>query len=41
MEYRRVRDNTKFFPLFVYFGRAFGFQIWVAERLLVPAFARC
>jgi len=40
MEYRRVRDNTKFFPLFVYFG-AFGFQIWVAERLLVPAFARC
>lgn len=34
IEYRRVRDTTKFFSIFVYFG-VFAFQIWVAERLLI------
>src|SRR6202140_2417005 len=39
IEYRRVRDVTKFFFLFVYFG-VFAFQIWVAERLLITVFSR-
>src|ERR1700716_1932525 len=39
IEYRRVRDATKFFSIFVYFG-VFAFQIWVAERLLITVFNR-
>src|ERR1700730_1039778 len=35
IEYRRVRDATKFFSILVYFG-VFAFQIWVAERLPSP-----
>src|ERR1700694_46139 len=39
IEYRRVRDATKFLSIFVYFG-VFAFQIWVAERLLITVFNR-
>jgi voltage-gated potassium channel len=39
IEYRRVRDATKFFSIFVYFA-VFAFQIWVAERLLLTVFNR-
>ena len=39
IEYRRVRDATKFFSIFVYLG-VFAFQIWVAERLLITVFNR-
>jgi hypothetical protein len=39
IEYRRVRDATKFFSIFVYFG-VLAFQIWVAERLLITVFNR-
>jgi hypothetical protein len=34
-----VRDTTKFFSIFVYFG-VVAFQIWVAERLLITLFNR-
>jgi voltage-gated potassium channel Kch len=39
IEYRRVRDATKFFSIFVYFG-VFAFQTWVAERLLITVINR-
>jgi voltage-gated potassium channel len=39
IEYRRVRDATKFFSIFVYFG-VFAFQIWAAERRLITVFNR-
>ena len=39
IDYRTVRDATKFFDLFVYIG-VFAFQIWIAERVLVTIFRR-
>lgn len=39
IDYRTVRDSTKFFALFVYVG-VFAFQIWIAERVLVTIFRR-
>lgn len=39
IDYRQVRDTTKFFALFVYIG-VFTFQIWIAERALVTIFSR-
>lgn len=39
IEYRKVRDATKLFAMFVYVG-VFAFQIWVAERVLVTIFRR-
>ena len=39
IDYRRVRDATKLFSMFVYFG-VFALQIWVAERLLITVFNR-
>lgn len=37
IDYRVVRNATKFFALFVYFG-VFAFQIWIAERVFVTIF---
>jgi voltage-gated potassium channel len=39
IDYRTVRNATKFFSLFVYLG-VFAFQIWIAERVLVTIFSR-
>jgi voltage-gated potassium channel len=39
IDYRTVRNATKFFSLFVYLG-VFAFQIWIAERVLVTIFRR-
>jgi voltage-gated potassium channel len=39
LDYRHVRDATKFFAIFVYTG-VFAFQIWVAERIVVTIFSR-
>ncbi len=36
---QKVRNATKLFALFVYFG-VFAFQIWIAERVLVTIFNR-
>jgi voltage-gated potassium channel len=39
IDYRKVRDSTKFFSLFVYLG-VFAFEVWIAERVLVTVFNR-
>ncbi|MFZ0286348.1 MAG: hypothetical protein WAL32_14050, partial [Terriglobales bacterium] len=39
INYRTVRDATKFFALFVY-GGVFSFQIWIAERVLATVFRK-
>ena len=39
IDYRTVRNATKFFSLFVYIG-VFAFQIWIAERVLVTIFSQ-
>jgi voltage-gated potassium channel len=39
IDYHKVRDETKFFALFVYLG-VFAFQVWIAERVLVTIFRR-
>ena len=39
IDYRTVRNATKFFSLFVYVG-VFAFQIWIAERVLVTIFSQ-
>lgn len=39
IDYRSVRNATKFFSLFVYLG-VFAFQIWIAERVLVTIFSQ-
>jgi len=39
IDYRKVRNATKFFSLFVFVG-VFAFQIWVAERVLITIFNR-
>ncbi|HEY6769558.1 MAG TPA: NAD(P)-binding protein [Candidatus Sulfotelmatobacter sp.] len=36
---QKVRNSTKLFALFVYFG-VFAFQIWIAERVLITIFNR-
>ncbi|HLM81620.1 MAG TPA: hypothetical protein VK302_13455 [Terriglobales bacterium] len=35
IDYRTVRSAMKFFSLFVYIG-VFAFQIWIAERGVLP-----
>lgn len=39
IDYHQVRDATKLFAIFVFFG-VFSFQIWVAERVLGTLFRR-
>jgi voltage-gated potassium channel len=39
IEYNSVHNGTKAFSIFVYLG-VFGFQIWIAERVLVTIFSR-
>ena len=39
INYREVRNATKFFAIFVYLG-VFSFQIWIAERVLATLFRR-
>src|ERR1700682_5759072 len=39
IDYRSVRAATKLFSVFVYVG-VFAFQVWIAERVLVPIFHR-
>lgn len=39
IEANRVKNSTKMFALFVYFG-VFAFQIWIAERVLITIFNR-
>ena len=39
IDYRTVRNGTKFFSLFVYIG-VFAFQIWIAERVLMTIFSQ-
>jgi len=39
IDYRHVRDATKFFAILVYAG-VFAFQIWVAERIAITIFSR-
>ena len=39
IDYRTVRNATKLFSLFVYSG-VFGFQIWIAERILATIFSK-
>ncbi len=39
LDYRTIRNTTKFFSLFVY-GGVFGFEIWIAERVFVTIFSQ-
>lgn len=39
IDYRTVRNETKFFSLFVYIG-VFAFQVWIAERVLLTIFSQ-
>lgn len=39
IDYRRVRNATKFFSVFVYIA-VFAFEVWIAERVLVTIFSQ-